>query len=80
MDFQELRDSFLSSPDRTPRNPRFWCAEEKVMLYWDTVSQSAWNRWPEHNPSGKGYGLMYLMFSDTSKYARLESSGIRDRL
>lgn len=64
-------------PDRF--NFRFWDTEEKVMIEWDCVCQSAFNCTREEGNKLERYGLMYWAFTTPSRFIPLQCTGLKDK-
>lgn len=59
---------------------RFWDKEEKVMLDWDCICQTAFNCYiREEGNKMQRYGLMYWAFTTPSKFIPLQCTGLKDK-
>lgn len=63
--------SFIPNPkERETVKLKFWDTRDKVMLDWNTVRQTAFNR--------DGANIFYSVFGDPHRYLQLECSGVPD--
>lgn len=57
---------------------KFWDEEKKVMIPWDCVCQTAFNRLRTEGNEIQRYGLMYYLFTTPERFIPLQFTGKKD--
>lgn len=60
-------------------NFKFWDNQEKVILDWDCICQTAWNCTREEGNKMQRYGLMYWCFTTPERFTPLQCTGLKDK-